>query len=41
MITKRQEAMADAETLEAAGHAAFDQWLADAAERAQITWHWL
>ncbi|MFB4278709.1 TIGR04500 family putative peptide maturation system protein [Nonomuraea sp. MTCD27] len=41
LITKRQEAMADAETLEAAGRAAFDQWLADAAEQAQVTWHWL
>ncbi|GGO61876.1 TIGR04500 family putative peptide maturation system protein [Nonomuraea cavernae] len=41
LITERQEAVADAETLEAAGQAAFDQWLADAAKRAQITWHWL
>ncbi|MGW0801567.1 TIGR04500 family putative peptide maturation system protein [Nonomuraea sp. NPDC002799] len=41
LIVERAEAVADADTLEAAGDAAFDQWLADAAQRAQITWHHL
>lgn len=41
LILKREEAVEDAGTLEAAGEAAFDQWLADAANQAQITWHWL
>ncbi|MGV9301809.1 MULTISPECIES: TIGR04500 family putative peptide maturation system protein [unclassified Nonomuraea] len=41
LILERQEAVEDADTLKAAGEAAFDQWLADAAQGAQITWHWL
>ncbi|MEU8270713.1 TIGR04500 family putative peptide maturation system protein [Sphaerisporangium sp. NPDC049002] len=40
-ILERQEAVEDADTLKAAGEAAFEQWLADAAEQARITWHWL
>ncbi|MFI6927179.1 TIGR04500 family putative peptide maturation system protein [Nonomuraea spiralis] len=40
-VLDRQEAVADDATIEAAGAAAFEQWLADAAREARITWHWL
>ncbi|MCP2364359.1 putative peptide maturation system protein [Nonomuraea thailandensis] len=40
-VHKREEAVADAQTLEAAGAAAFEEWLAGAAEQARVTWHWL
>ncbi|MEV1001735.1 TIGR04500 family putative peptide maturation system protein [Nonomuraea sp. NPDC050202] len=40
-VHKREEAVADADTLEAAGAAAFEEWLAGAAEQARVTWHWL
>ncbi|MGR6914431.1 TIGR04500 family putative peptide maturation system protein [[Actinomadura] parvosata] len=40
-VFKREDAVADADTLAAAGTAAFDDWLAEAAEQARVTWHWL
>ncbi|MFI6176464.1 hypothetical protein ACIA8R_13115 [Nonomuraea sp. NPDC051191] len=40
-VLERQEAVADAATLKAAGEAAFDEWVTDAAREAHITWHWL
>ncbi|MFI9597048.1 hypothetical protein [Nonomuraea sp. NPDC052265] len=40
-VLERQDAVADAATLKAAGEAAFDEWLADTAREAQTTWHWL
>jgi putative peptide maturation system protein len=41
VVHKREEAVADADTLKAAGEAAFELWLAGAVQQAQITWHWL
>ncbi|TYB62812.1 TIGR04500 family putative peptide maturation system protein [Nonomuraea sp. PA05] len=41
VVLKREEAVADAATLAAAGADAFEEWLADAAEQARVTWHWL
>jgi hypothetical protein len=40
-VHKREETVANAETLKAAGEAAFELWLADAVQQAKITWHWL
>nr|SBP01040.1 hypothetical protein BN4615_P10556 [Nonomuraea gerenzanensis] len=41
LVIERAEAVADSATLKAAGAAAFEEWLADAAEQARVTWHWL
>ncbi|MFI7694120.1 TIGR04500 family putative peptide maturation system protein [Nonomuraea sp. NPDC049655] len=40
-VVERQEAVADAATLKAAGAAAFEEWLTGAAQEAGVTWHWL